>query len=98
MGFTSEWEDFHVYTNHTEDEDFVDNISINVKRKEYILDIEVSDFMLDSFDYDAMVNEGKEIYYESTKVSREIFDIIVAGVKEKGFKRLVREETDGEDD
>ena len=98
MGFTKEWEDFYVYKEEGEYENFIDNISINVRRKEYILDIDTTDGILDSIDYDALVNEDKEVYYYSTEVSREIFDIIVAGVKEKGYKRLVEETSEDEED
>lgn len=89
MGFTSEWEDF--YTESKNNEDLCDYININIKKKQYILYIDVDNDITDSVD-------ENDNYHFAVETSREIFDIIVAGVKEKGFKRLVREETDDEDD
>ena len=73
-----------VYTFY-EDEKRVDMIDINVRRRRYELLTDVESWR---------VCETDEFgdYYEPVAVSREIFDIIVAGVKAKGYVRLVPEE------
>lgn len=80
MSFNSDWEDF--YTMSSNDEDLVDYVSINTKKKKYILYLDADDLITDSVDEDGN-------YDENMDVSREIFDIIIAGVKDKGYTRLV---------
>lgn len=57
----------------------VDQISIDKVNKRYILDIDANDLVTDG--YDGEMNEVNSMY-----VSRFIFDIIVQGIKERGFK------------
>ncbi len=90
MSFDKGWEDF--YTDSRNDEDLVDYININTKKKQYILYNDVDDLVTDGYDMD-------DNYDSAMEVSREIFDIIVAGVKEKRYTRLVPEiDIDDEDD
>ena len=72
-----EWELF--YTNSDKDDDYVNQICIDVARKRYILELDADHRVTDGFD-----EFGNEIY--SYYVSKEIFNIIVNGVKESGFK------------
>ena len=57
----------------------VDQISIDKVNKRYILDIDTNDLVTDG--YDGEMNEVNSMF-----VSRFIFDIIVQGIKERGFK------------
>ena len=77
MSFSEDWEDFYVYV----DDENVDYIMVNTKKKKYVLYRNVSDLITDS------VNEDGE-YTNCMSVSREIFEIIVEGVKERKFTQL----------
>ena len=68
MSFNTDWEDF--YTTSLKEDDLVDYISINTKRKKYILYNDVTDLITDSVD-------ENDNYNECTNVSREIFEIIL---------------------
>ena len=80
MAYSREWEDF--YTESKNNEDLCDYININTKKKQYILYVDADIEITDS------VDENNN-YHFSEETSREIFDIIVSGVKEKGYTRLV---------
>ncbi|MCH5180792.1 MAG: hypothetical protein J1F32_06235 [Erysipelotrichales bacterium] len=74
MFLAEDWEMF--YTESKTGEDcLVDQISIDIKRKKYILEIDTDDRVTDGCD-----SKGKEIY--SSYVSRFVFDIIVQAIKE----------------
>ena len=60
----------------------VDQISIDKVNKRYILDIDAYDLVTDGYD-----TENNQV--NSTYVSRFIFDIIVEGVKQSGFKEAI---------
>ncbi|MBQ4541791.1 MAG: hypothetical protein IJA23_02945 [Clostridia bacterium] len=77
MSFSDEWEDFYVYV----DDENVDYIMVNTKKKKYVLYRNVSDMITDS------VNDDGE-FTNCLPVSREIFEIIVEGVKERKFTQL----------
>lgn len=73
------WEVF--YTESKLDEDRVDQISIDVSKKRYILDINADDMITDWVDeYD---NYGGALY-----VSRFVFDLIISGLEKQGFKSV----------
>ena len=80
MAFSREWEDF--YTESKNNEDLCDYININTKKKQYILYVDADIEITDSVD-------ENDNYHFAEETSREIFDIIVSGVKEKGYTRLV---------
>lgn len=82
MAITQKWEMF--YTRSKNDEDLVDQISIDARNKRYVLDIDAPDMVTDGYD------ENDEPI-ESSYVSRLVYDIIVEGVKAKGFSRYVYE-------
>ena len=58
---------------------YVDQIEIDLERKEYILYLNADDRITDGYD---MFNNDMF----STYIEREIFDLIVEGVKSKGYK------------
>ena len=62
-----------------EDEDLVDQVSIDEVNKEYLLETGDSFQITDEF-----LQGGFEL--RSLDVSRLVFDIIVQGIKERGFK------------
>ena len=70
------WEMF--YTNSKNNEDLVDQISIDIKNKRYILDID-ADIIVTDGEYE----DGTEIY--SLYISRYMFDLIVEEIKNRGF-------------
>jgi len=80
MFLVTEWEMF--YTKSKNDDDLVDQISIDVRNKRYILDIDVSDLATDG--YDDADNAINSVY-----VSRDVFDILVSGMKQKNFTEYV---------
>lgn len=88
MSFATEFEMF--YTD-SEDEELVNQISIDVRRKRYILDENVHWLCTDG--YDEEDNPICSIY-----VSSVIFDILLKGVKDAGFVRYVPEEEQSYDD
>lgn len=67
-----------------DNEDLVDQISIDTANKRYILDIDAIDMVTDGYD------ENNEPIY-STYVSRTVFDIIVEGIKRQNYVRYVSE-------
>lgn len=77
-----EWEMF--YTESLWDTDLVDQISIDLRHRKYMLETDVNDLVTDGFD-----EEGEPVC--STFVSRFIFDLIVSGVKKKGLVEFVGE-------
>ncbi len=79
MQLTNNWEMF--YTVSKNNEDLVDQISIDVKNKRYVLDIDANICVTDSVD-------KNDNYTDSVLVSRFIFDIILKSVKEKGFMEM----------
>ena len=66
----------------SKEEYWVDQISIDKVNKRYILDIDANDLVTDR--YDGEMNEVNSMF-----VSRFIFDIIVQGIKERGFKEVI---------
>ena len=80
MFLVKDWEMFYTHSNKSSEEDcLVDQISIDKVNKRYIFDIDANDIVTDG--YDSEMNEINSIY-----VSRLVFDIIVQGIKECGFK------------
>ncbi len=79
MKFTK-WEMF--YTDSKKNEDLVDQISIDVKNKRYILDVNLEYWMTEG--YDEQENDVVGIGY----VSRFVFDIILKAIKDMGFKQI----------
>ena len=80
------WEMF--YTDsivQNKEENLVDQVSIDVVNKRYLVD-ESADWLVT----DGCDEEGVEIC--STYVSREIFDIILQGLKLKGYKEILFKE------
>lgn len=83
MFLVKDWEMFYTDSHKSLEEEFlVDQISIDKVNKRYILDIDAYDLVTDG--YDAENNQ-----VNSTYVSRFIFDIIVEGVKQSGFKEAI---------
>ena len=83
MFLVKDWEMFYTDSHKSlEEERLVDQISIDKVNKRYILDIDAYDLVTDG--YDAENNQ-----VNSTYVSRFIFDIIVEGVKQSGFKEAI---------
>ena len=80
MAYSREWEDF--YTESKNNEDLCDYININTKKKQYILYVDADIEITDSVD-------ENDNYHFAEETSREIFEFIVSGVKEKGYTRLV---------
>ena len=76
MKKVEKWEMF--YTESKNNEDLVDQISIDTKNKRYILDID-ADIIVTDGEYE----DGTEIY--SLYISRYMFDLIVAEIKNRGF-------------
>ena len=75
------WEMFYTDSNQqNEEETLVDQISIDKDNKVYVL-YESADYMIT----DGTDEEGNEVY--SYYVSREIFDIILHGLKSNGYKQ-----------
>ena len=80
MFLAKDWEMFYTDSHKSSEEEYlVDQISIDKVNKRYILDIDADDLVTDG--YDSYMNEINSMY-----VSRFIFDIIVQGIKERGFK------------
>ena len=74
------WEMFFTESKiQNKEKDLVDQVSIDVVNKRYLVDESVDLLVTDGCD-----EEGTEIY--STYVSKEIFDIILQGLKLKGYK------------
>ncbi|MBQ7798431.1 MAG: hypothetical protein IJ371_04840 [Clostridia bacterium] len=81
MFLVKNWEMFYTIARQTGDEDLVDQVSIDVVNKRYLLDINVSDIMTDG--YDDEMNEINSVY-----VSRFVFDLIIEGLNRQGFKQI----------
>ena len=76
------WEMFYTDAKvQDDDESLVDQVSIDVVNKRYLVDESVDLLVTDGCD-----EEGVEIC--STYVSREIFDIILQGLKLNGYKQV----------
>lgn len=81
MFLATEWEMFYTCAaGAPEDGYLVDQVSIDEVNKRYILDINAIDLITDGVD-----EKGNEI--NSLYVSRLVFDIIIAGLEQRGFKR-----------
>lgn len=74
-----EWEMF--YTASKNNEDLVDQISIDVRNRRFVLDIDADDLITESVD-------ENDNYTFSKDVSRFIFDLILKSIKELGFVEL----------
>ena len=80
------WEMFFTESKiQNKEEDLVDQVSIDVVNKRYLVDESADLLVTDGCD-----EEGTEFY--STYVSREIFDIILQGLKLNGYKEIFFEE------
>lgn len=78
-----DWEMFYTDAKSGDDH-LVDQICIDKQNKKYLLYIEATDMVTDGYDEtDEPIN--------SIYVSRLVFDIIVSGIKGKGFTALVEE-------
>ena len=83
MFLVKDWEMFYTDSHKSSKEEYlVDQISIDKVNKRYILDIDANDLVTDG--YDGEMNEVNSMF-----VSRFIFDIIVQGIKERGFKEAI---------
>ena len=83
MFLAKDWEMFYTDSHKSSKEEYlVDQISIDKVNKRYIFDIDADDRVTDGYDY--KMNEINSIY-----VSRLVFDIIVQGIKERGFKEAI---------
>lgn len=80
MTITKEWEMF--YTDSKINEDNVDQVSIDVKNKRFVLDIDADMMVTDGY-----WEDGDEVV--SHYISRFVFDLIIESLKAKGFKELV---------
>ncbi len=85
MFLATKWEMFYTESKKQNKEDLVDQISIDAVNKVFVLYESVSDMVTDG--YDEYGNEINSIY-----VSREIFDIILQGLKSNGYRQLKFEE------
>ena len=83
FSYGGHWEMFYT-DSQLDNEDLVDQISIDTANKRYILDIDAIDMVTDGYD------ENNEPIY-STYVSRTVFDIIVEGIKRQNYVRYVSE-------
>lgn len=82
MFLVKDWEMFHTDAiNATEDNYLVDQISIDKANKRYVIDIGETYSVTDGYD-----EAGDPV--DSTHVSRLVFDIIVEGLKQRGFKSV----------
>ena len=80
------WEMFYTESKmQNKEEDLVDQISFDAVNKVFLLYESVSIMVTDGYD-----EKGTEIY--SIYVSREIFDIILQGLKSNGYRQLKFEE------
>ena len=76
------WERFYTDASRQNgDSDLVNVIFIDVFNKVYVFDQEITDANIDGFD-----EFDNEIY--SIYVSREVFDILLQGLKVKGYKQV----------
>ena len=73
------WEMFYTKSNNSAD--FIDQISIDVENKRYILDLDADIAVTDSVD-------EEDNYTNSIEVGRFIFDLIIKSIKEMGFVEL----------
>lgn len=80
------WEMF--YTDSLNDEDLVDQICIDASSKRYILDIDEHYMITEGYDMD------ENPVFESTYVSRNIFNIIVEGIKTQKYVEYVSKSDD----
>ena len=74
-----EWEMF--FTDSKQNDELVDQISINVSNKTFLLDTNAQDLVTDGYDE----NDQPIVSYY---VSRFMFDLIVESIKAKGFKEI----------
>lgn len=81
MIVTKDWE--MLYTDSKKDEDKVDQISIDVRNKRFVLDIDANMMVTDGY-WDDGETEVVSYY-----VSRFLFDLVVEGLKDRGFKELI---------
>lgn len=85
MFLTNGWD---VFCAHSKTNDIgTDQISIDGRNKRYILDIDIVRYMPEEYDSD--YDEDESIPRYTTYLSRLVFDIILNGLKEKGFKELI---------
>ena len=81
MFLVKDWEMFYTDLKSGDDDDFVDQISIDIVNKRFILDERVSFMATDGYDV-----TGEEI--ASIYLKREIFDVLLAGLIDNGYKRI----------
>ena len=82
MFLVKDWEMFYTDTIGRKDEFVVDQVSIDVANKRFVLDIGADGIVTDG--YDEEMNEVGSNY-----VSRFVFDLIIEGLRQKGFKEVV---------
>ncbi len=82
MFLAKDWELIHTDSlKKRKNEDLVDQINIDKKNKRFFLQLNGGYYITDGYDC-----TGEIIY--SSSVSREVFDIIVEGVKAKGYREI----------
>ena len=69
------------YTTSDTNNSLINQIKIDEKSQKYVLSLNADENI--TYEYDVF---GQEIY--STYVSRRVFDLILDGVKSKGYKKL----------
>ena len=85
MFLMKNWELFYTHAKGVKEEDnLVDQVSIDTVNKRYVLDEGVSDMLTDGYD-----EENEPIY--STYVSREVFAMLVDALKRNGYKSIIFE-------
>ena len=81
MFLMKNWELFYTDAKGAkEEDDLVDQVSIDTVNKRYVLDEGVSDMLTDGYD-----EENEPIY--SKYVSREVFAMLVDALKRNGYHR-----------
>ena len=75
------WEMIYTDSDNDEDEFLVDNLTIDMENKRYILDVGVDDCITDS------VDENGEPYGCSSYVSKKFFNFVLQALKDANFKQ-----------
>ena len=85
MFLVKDWEMF--YTDSKNNEDLVDQISIDKSNKRFVLDIDADILVTDG--HDEEMNDFSSYY-----VSRFVFDIILEGLEKNNYKKLEWEDSE----
>ena len=83
MLLISKWEMFH--TDSVNDVLATDQISIDVNNKRFILDLDAIGYGSDEY----VEGDEDRVLQDSIYVSRLVFDVIVSGLRAKGFTELI---------